>query len=137
MTHADREDRTLKILILDRDAKFVQRACDALKAAGHHVLVGSDRSRDVRLLLQKKPDVLIIPSVVVTRPDAEYMADFVHELPYRPAIILTMTMARFDLAHAAWRLGADEVVFKPLLNDSEIIDAVNQAMQKLAGASEQ
>ncbi|MGC9457338.1 MAG: hypothetical protein ACP5DC_07410 [Halothiobacillaceae bacterium] len=135
MAHTETARRRLTILVCDPDAEFVRGAGDALRAAGHHVLVAPDRSRAMGLLLGGKPQVVIVPSEAFNRPESEHMAAFIHGLPDRPAVIITMTLGRFDLAQQAWQLGADEAVFKPLLDDTELTDAVNRAMDKVAGES--
>ena len=48
----------------------------------------------------------------------------------RPAMILAMTMSRFDLVRKAWQLEADDAVFEPLLGDRELLDAVTHAVGK-------
>ncbi|HEV56074.1 MAG TPA: response regulator [Phycisphaerales bacterium] len=132
MAYIETAQRRLTILNCDPDVEFMRRAGDALRAAGHHVLVAPDRSKAIELLLGGRRGVVIVPSVAFNRPESEHLAPFIHGLPERPAVIITMTLGRFDLAQQAWQLGADEAVFKPLLDDTELTDAVNRAMDKVA-----
>jgi DNA-binding response OmpR family regulator len=124
--------RTLRILICDGDREFVQAAKRILGSEGHTVVAEADLCKAARLALKSTPDVVVLPSEFADNPNADIIIELIHHLTPRPAILLTMQMARFDLARKAWHKGADHSVFKPLLGGQELNAAIAQAHRRVA-----
>jgi AmiR/NasT family two-component response regulator len=92
----------------------------------------ADLCKAARLALKSTPDVVVLPSEFADNPNADIIIELIHHLTPRPAILLTMQMARFDLARKAWHKGADHSVFKPLLGGQELNAAIAQAHRRVA-----
>jgi len=132
MTDGSPTHDKLTILICESDTRFAHQAEDILKAAGHNILVATDKTSAMKRLASGRPQVVIVPSEMSQRPEARYIIDFLHGLSPRPALVLTITENQFDQAHHAWQLGVDEAVFKPLLDKSELLEAITRAVDKVA-----
>ena len=59
--------RTLRILICDADREFVQAAERILGSEGHTVVAEANLCKAARLALQSTPDVVVLPSELMTR----------------------------------------------------------------------
>ena len=126
------DNRTLRILICDPDQEFVRAAKKILSSEGHTVMAEAGLPSAVRLALKGHPNVIILPSEFVDDPGADLFAEVIDSLTPRPAILLTCRMARFDLAWLAWQKGADDCMFKPLLGEHELKDAIARARSRAA-----
>ena len=124
--------RTLRILICDADREFVQAAERILGAEGHTVVAEADLCKATRLALKSAPDVIVLPSEFADNPNADLITALIHRLTPRPAILLTIRMARFDLARKAWQKGADGTLFKPILEDQELKREIARARRRVA-----
>jgi len=103
--------RTLRILVCDADREFVQAAERILGSEGHTIVAEADLCKAARLALKSTPDVVVLPSEFADDSNADLITELIHHLTPRPAILLTMRMARFDLARKAWQKGADGSLF--------------------------
>jgi AmiR/NasT family two-component response regulator len=124
--------RTLRILICDADRKFVQAAERILGSEGHTVVAEADLYKAARLALKSTPDVVVLPSEYAHDPNANLIIELINHMTPRPAILLTIRMAQFDLARKAWQKGVDGTLFKPLLRDHELKTAISQARRRVA-----
>jgi len=126
------DKRMLKILICDPDRKFVQTARRILGSEGHTVVVEANLCEAARLALKNIPDVVVLPSEFANDPNADLIIEIIHHMTPRPAVLLTIQMARFDIARKAWLKGADGTLFKPILQDQELKAAIDWARGQVA-----
>jgi len=126
------DKRKLRILICDADQKFVQAAERILGSEGHSIVAEADLCKAARLVLKNTPDVVVLPSEFANDPNADLIIEIIHHLTPRPAVLLTIQMARFDIARKAWLKGADSSLFKPILREQELKTAIDSARRQVA-----
>lgn len=119
---------SMRVLIVDPDWAFLQQARSYLESRGHHTVYEPDTEAVIERARHWRPDMVMLSAEL----DAACDGDLVRQLSLlqpRPAILLTATLDRFDKAWRAWQHGGDEVLFKPMLNTSELNVAIFSAMQ--------
>lgn len=126
------DKQTLRILICDPDRKFIQAAERILGSEGHTVVAEADLCKGARLVLENTPDVVVLPSEFANDPNADLIIEILHHLTPRPAVLLTIQMAQFDIARKAWLKGADGSLFKPILQEQELKTAIDWVRRQVA-----
>jgi CheY-like chemotaxis protein len=118
---------SLKVLIVDTDIRFMEQARRYLEACGHYVaLVDAERTADQAERWQAD---LVIANAELPAVFHGTLLTVLHDMPLRPAILLTASMDRFDLAWRAWQKGGDELLLKPVVHASELHHAIIAARQ--------
>jgi len=114
---------SMKVLIVDLDHQFFNQARDLLESRGHHVLQEAHTDLALQRAQAWRPDVVFVNAELADVAGGVFLAELESIRP-RPAVVLTSTLMRFDKAWQAWQHGGDEVLFKPLLQPSELHVAV-------------
>ena len=117
----------LRVLIVDTDIRFVEQARRHLEACGHHG-AHVDVSRVTQRAEQWRADLVIASAELPLVHQGELLSAL-HDVDQRPAVLLTASMDRFDLAWQAWHKGGDELLLKPMLNAAELHCAIATARQ--------
>jgi DNA-binding response OmpR family regulator len=104
----------IRILICDRDQDTVKHLADTLRADGHEVLAVDRASRAKALVVDRKPDLVIL-DVQLGGSVAEGWAllSEVRKSNADPAIIVVTKLHRVDDRIRALTVGADDCVLKP------------------------
>jgi DNA-binding response OmpR family regulator len=119
----------MKALIIDNDSRLINQIRQTLEADGHLAVDYADADQALRQGRNWRPEVVFVNSELPACWQGDLL-DKLARLPDRPAIILTASLERFDLAWRAWQLGGDEVVFKPLFGTDEVHRVILTARQK-------
>ena len=119
---------SMKIMIVDPDWSFLQQARSYLESRGNHTVFEPDTDAALERAAHWKPDLVMV-SAELEQAHSGDLLEKLHAIKPRPAVLLTAPLERFDRAWQAWQHGGDEVVFKPLLNTSELNVAIFSAME--------
>ncbi len=119
---------SMRVILIDPDWAFLQQARSYLESRGHHTICEADEADVLERARHWRPDIILISAELDAVSDGDLL-ERLADLRPRPAILLTAGLDRFDQAWRAWQHGADEVIFKPLLNTSELNVAIFSAME--------
>jgi CheY-like chemotaxis protein len=118
----------MKIMIVDPDWCFLQQARGYLESRGHHTIYEPHAQSALERAGHWHPDALLVSAELEEVADGTLLERLAALRP-RPALLLTAALERFDKAWRAWQHGGDEVLFKPMLNTSELNVALFNAME--------
>ena len=110
---------SMKVLIVDSDGRFVGQARDILESCGHYVVHEPRPEQALARARKWRPDVTLISAELPAASEGDLLRRFGDVRP-RPAVLLVASLDRFDKAWQAWQRGGDEVLFKPMLQPSEL-----------------
>lgn len=119
---------SMKIMIVDPDWNFLQQVRSYLESRGNHTVYEPDTEAALERAEHWRPDVVIV-SAELDHASSGDLLERLQAVKPRPAVLLTAPLDRFDKAWQAWQHGGDEVIFKPLLNTSELNVAIFSAME--------
>ena len=119
---------SMKLLVIDRDQRFLNTVCDLFEPRGHAVVHESDADAAIARAHHWQPDVILV-SAEIDRCCRGDLLTQLAQVEGRPAILLTAHMDRFDQAWQAWQRGADELLLKPVLHPADLDAAVLAARQ--------
>ncbi len=124
----------MKVLIVDTDWRFAHQAVNFLEARAHHVVLQPNASEAFEQTLHWKPDLVIVAAELGDNG----LIESLHDLPQRPAVLLTGWMDKYDAVWRAWQQGGDELFMKPMLRIDELHESIVTAMENAAaGTSEE
>lgn len=116
------------ILVIDDDAGIRRLAALTLSRAGHAVIEAGDGLAGLRLLREKRPDVVLVDIFMPEMDGIEFIREMA-ERPDRPGIIAMSggsSFAGLEFLDYARRLGADAALPKPL-EKSRLLGVVEEA----------
>ena len=119
---------SMRVLIADPDWSFLQQARSYLESRCHHTVYEPDTDVVVERAQHWRPDVVMVSAELEEVCNGDLVAQL-SALQPRPAILLTAPLDCFDKAWRAWQHGGDEMIFKPMLNTSELNVAIFSAME--------
>ncbi|MFP4106611.1 MAG: hypothetical protein ACLFVU_11050 [Phycisphaerae bacterium] len=122
---------SLKVMIVESDWSLAHQAEDYLESRAHHVCRVIRPAEALTKAEHWGPDLVIV--------SAEYtengLLEELHALPQAPAVLLTGSMDRYDLAWRAWQRGGHELLLKPIFRTSEMRSAIITAMENHAAGT--
>lgn len=127
---------SMKLLVIDRDPRFLGAVCDLFEPRGHVVVHETDTATAIARAHHWQPDVIIVSAEIDRCCNGDLLSQLA-QVEGRPAILLTANMDRFDKAWRAWQHGADELLLKPILHPSDLDAAVLAARQNAIAAARQ
>ena len=116
---------SLKVLIADPDWRFTQQASAYLEYRAHLVVCECGLKQVKAQAVYWRPDLVILAAELADKGVIEAL----HAIKPRPAVLLTSSMARFDLAWKCWQKGGDELLMKPVFRIEELHQAIVTAME--------
>ncbi len=119
---------SMRVLIADPDWVFLQQIRSYLESRGHHTVYEPDTDVVLERAGHWRPDVVMLSAELDDVCDGN-LVEKLSALQPRPAILLTAALDSFDKAWRAWQHGGDEMLFKPMLNTSELNVAMFAAME--------
>lgn len=118
----------MKVLIADPDWRFSDKTCRFLESHAHLVVCQPQASEALERARHWHPDLVMVDTELASRGLLESLGG----LRPRPAVLLTGWMDRCDLVWRAWQRGGDELLLKPVLRSSDLLDAVAAALENAA-----
>jgi DNA-binding response OmpR family regulator len=109
-----REERPLRVLVIDDERDILTLCRVTLTHAGHEVLQASDAEEGLRLALEERPELILL-DVMLPRRDGFSLLDELVSTPSTTEIPIVMLTARarpLDRARG-WSAGASGYVTKP------------------------
>ena len=104
----------IRILICDEDQDTVKHLMDALRPAGHEILAVNRARRARALLLDWKPDLVLLDVLLGGSEGTGWaLLEEAQISPSDPAVIVVTKLHRVDDRIRALRTGADDCVEKP------------------------
>jgi adenylate cyclase len=124
----------LRALIVDDDALFRTTLTDPFASAGYQVETAANGATAARFAVTNPPDVAIIDLILPDFSGFQVLATFRANVPTRdvPLIVVTGSSDRAALIQA-FRMGADDVMFKPV-EVSELLERCRVAIERRAAA---
>jgi DNA-binding response OmpR family regulator len=116
------------VLICECSDPFLQQATASLQAAGFRTVTTSKLSQAVPIAQQERPQAVIISTDC--RDLCSEAIQRIKAIEPAPALVVATTMPKFDKAWMIWQHGGHEVVFKPILSESDIRQAVVVAIDR-------
>ena len=121
----------MKVLIVDTDWRFATYASRYLESRAHLVVHQTSGQEALGQAHRWQPDLVMVAADLAQTGIIEALA----RLNPRPAVLLTGSMDRYDIAWRAWQRGGDELLMKPLFNSSELHLAIVTALQNAAAGT--
>ena len=124
---------SMKLLVIDRDPRFLNTVCDLFEPRGHVVVHETDTATAIARAHHWQPDVIVVSAEIDRCCNGDLLSQLA-QVECRPAVLLTAHMDRFDKAWRAWQHGADELLLLPVLHSSDLDMAVLAARQNAVAA---
>ncbi len=123
----------MKVLVVEPDRRFSQKAANFFESHAHLTVQESSPFAAAQQAAKWRPDLVILAAEA-----ADYdLTDSLKALRPRPAILLTGWLDRCDAAWRAWRHCGDELLIKPVFDSRELHMAMVKALQNANLAPEQ
>ena len=119
---------SMRVVIADRDWRFVRQASAHLESHAHLVVTESDSQEVVTRASHWQADLVILAAELAE----EGALDALEQLSPAPAVLLTEHMDRYDRAWRAWQRGGDELLMKPVFRAEDLHQAIVTAMENAA-----
>lgn len=126
-----------KILLVDDDPIIVQVYRGPLKNAGFEVEAAEDGLAAMRVLLQLRPDVVLL-DVLMPKVDGAYVLKFIRSRPELQAtkVIVLSEASNADAARSVLAQNPDRVFLKSQATPKELIKTVNDLLDGNGPTSE-
>ncbi len=118
------------LLIVDDESEIRDMLERHFRFIGFEVTQASNGAEAVRVLENKKIDIVISDIMMPVMTGIELLRTIHCDFPMVHAIMITGYVT-LDNALACMRLGADTLIFKPLADLSELEDAVQKAVESI------
>ncbi len=123
----------MKVLIVEPDWRFTQKATSFLETHGHHVVLQPTACEALDRTRHWQPDLVIVAAEL----GETGLLESLHKLQPRPAVLLTGWMDRYDIVWRAWQKGGDDLLIKPMLRIEDLHEAIVSARENaVVGAHE-
>ena len=113
----------MKVLIVDKDWRFVAQVTPFLEDKAHLVVHHTSSTEAARQVQQWKPDLVVLAAELASGD----LVQQIYRLPERPAVLLTENMDRYAQAWRVWQTCGDELMMKPIFKYAEFHEAMLQA----------
>lgn len=117
------------ILFVDDDPIIVQVYLGPLKNAGYRVEVAADGLEAMKVLLQLRPDLVLL-DVLMPKLDGAYVLEYIHSRPELKAtkVIVLSGAALADAAKPTLAQRPDRVYLKSEVTPPTLLQAVNELL---------
>lgn len=103
----------MRILVIDDEAAVARVIAEALENEGNEVTVAHSGEEGLEILAHRRPDAVFLDIVMPGMEGTEVLRRIRERDPHLPVIILS-GWATESQTQAAWRLGATDVLQKPV-----------------------
>ena len=123
------------ILIIDDDPDILEASSLILKANGYNVLTANNPDDGYKLVLEKKPDLIILDVMMIEPDDGFFLAEKLRrEKITTPILMYTSISKTVGMKFGATQLvPVDEFVEKPI-SPEELVNKVRTLLKKSEGA---
>lgn len=122
-----REDNTMYRVLVADDCKFIRdRLSKYLSQRGYEVFQAEDGDEAVRTCLFKRPDIVLLDIVMPGKSGLEALKD-IHTVNPATKVIIVSALGHEGILDEALRLGALEVMLKPVVLD-QLASAIEKAL---------
>jgi len=119
---------SLKVLIVDPDLHFAERAAAYLESHAHLTVAKASAIEAMAQIRHWSPDLIILAGEVAEKG----LIKALYGTNPRPAVLLTEHMDQFARAWRVWQTGGDELLMKPVFRTSEFVSAIITALENAA-----